>query len=170
MAIETNGGQDNKQYASNGKGNAALTLGIVGTALAAMNGGVLGGGLFGGTRAATTAEGVDACLVGYREYAADQIALQKQMCELAQRVAVNETANVYQNKLDDVRFANVDTRFATEQIINDLTLKLATCNVVKGKPMITELGSAVRIGENAVRTAPLGYSVPIVDSYSDCGC
>lgn len=167
MAISTESTQDNKQYASNGKGNAALTLGIIGTALGAMNNGILGGngsGLF-NTRATD-----NDCVVGFREYAADQIALQKQMCELAQRVAVNETANVYQNKLDDVRFANVDTRFATEQIINDLTLKLATCNVIKGKPMITELGSAVRLGEGVVRTTPVGYAAPILDTYDTCGC
>lgn len=166
MAISTEGA-DNKQYATNGKGNAALTLGIIGTALGAMNGGLFGGNGTGLFNARSTEND---CVVGYREYAADQMAMQRQYCELAQRVAVNETANVYQNKLDDVRFADVDKRFATEQIINDLTLKLATCNVIKGKPMITELGSAVHLNEGMLRTQPMGYAAPILDTFSDCGC
>lgn len=167
MAIDMNQeqGGGGQEYTSKGKGNAALTLGIVGTALAAMNGGVLGGGgLFGGNR------NTDACLVGYREYAADQMAMQRQYCELAQRVAINETANNYQNRISDIQFANVDNRFSTEQIINDLTLKLATCNVVKGKPMITEFGSPVRMSEGMLRTTPVGYTTPILDTFSDCGC
>lgn len=121
--------------ASRGVANAGLTTGIIGTVLGVMNNGGLGNIL--GASAST-----GACVVDKDTYYRDMINqinitnaqnmdTNNKICALQERVAKNEVANMYQNEITKIGFANVDNRFATEDIINEKNLDLAICKATK---------------------------------------
>jgi hypothetical protein len=156
MLVKDTAGND-VNVASSGKGNAALTLGIIGTALGAMAGGLggLGGSgtsVLGSTNAAAVAQDVVAAEfhptpVTEREYYHNTIDNMKEffnyaqgvcsrICDLEQRVAVDETAisknfefmdsqNEWQNKYYDEKFHYAD-------LLEQCRISDATCRCIKG--------------------------------------
>lgn len=127
-----------QSVASNGKANAGLTLGIIGTALGALGGNVLGGVL--GTGVDTAGE---ACVVSQKQFYETELAnrdrefanyqsLYHQICDLAQRVSVNETANAYQNMLNDKQFECVDKQMSWDRIATTYQIEAATCKKMDG--------------------------------------
>lgn len=127
--------------ATNTKANTALGIAIGAGVLAASNGtGGLLGNIFGGGNN-------DVCLVTKDQYYQERIQdiqannattnmLKDSICNLAQRVSVNETANAYEDRIVQMGFANVDNRFVFENILNEKNLSLAVCeatkNVIRG--------------------------------------
>lgn len=104
--------------------------------------------------------------------------LQLQLCALGERVAVNETANAYQNRITDIGFSNQDIRFGTERLITDYEIQAATCNVIRGNTMLRpeQIGDpyhGVRLGMGYPQPfcgAP-APSNPFVGGYDgECGC
>lgn len=144
MVKDISGGE--REIASRGVSNAALGLGIAGTALGILNGGLFG---LGGAPVAAAANGAAyangaGCLVDAHMYYRDLINqinvtnaqfsdVNNKICALGAQVAVNETANNYQNAISDIRFANVDNRFIVENVLNEKNLALATCHMVRGQ-------------------------------------
>lgn len=129
--------------ASNGKANAGLTTGIIGSALGVLNSGLLNGGtLFGGTNVNNQ------CVVTEKEYYNSKIADMKEffayaqgvsdrICNLEQRVAIDETAiaknfefmgaqNDWQNKFYDEKFRYAD-------LLEQCRISDATCKCIKGE-------------------------------------
>lgn len=85
----------------------------------------------------------DACNVHQTKYYEDRIQdikdnngtfmnIQKQLCDLNARISSVETTDYYQNEISKIGFADVDKRFAVENILNEKNLQLATCNMVRG--------------------------------------
>lgn len=165
--------------ASNGKANAGLTLGIIGTGLAALGGGLLNGGLFNATNTSATTP------VGEQKYYEDTIANMKEffayaqgvsdrICNLEQRVAVDETAisknfeymgsqNDWQNKFYDEKFRYAD-------LLEQCRISDATCKCIKGEVYASPsdiadpyIGSRLILGSRQVYPECSAYN-------SGCGC
>lgn len=128
--------------ATNGKANLGVTLGAVGTGL-----GLLGSGILNGTGLLGTGT-TNQCLVNEKEYYNSKIADMKEffvyaqgvsdrICNLEQRVAVDETAiaknfeymgaqNDWQNKFYDEKFRYAD-------LLEQCRISDATCKCIKGE-------------------------------------
>lgn len=120
-----------QSVASSAKGNAALSLGIIGTALGALGGNFLGGnagGLLGGT-------GTNDCLVNQREFFNYQLADQREMytnlmsvgdriCSLESRVAGDEISISKNFEIENMR-SNYENQLMKAYI------QAATCDFVK---------------------------------------
>lgn len=126
--------------ASNGKANAGLTLGIIGTSLAALSGGLANNFLSGNSN--------NDCLVSERKYYEDTIGNLKEffsyaqgvsdrICALEQRMAVDETSisknfdfmtasNDWQNKFFDEKMRYAD-------LLEKCRIEDATCKCIKGE-------------------------------------
>lgn len=161
----TNGEQD-FNAASNGKANAALTLGIIGTGLGALAGGLNGlgngVGLFGNGANTAAQNAIAAELyqspLSEKEYYNRTICNMKdffnyaqgvsdRICALEQRVAVDETSiaknfeienmrSAYENRIIQDQFGCVDTRFNTNDVLTDYKIKAATCDFVKASKFL----------------------------------
>lgn len=151
MAIEVKDiSGNNRLVHGRGVSGSALGLGIAGTALGVLNSGGLFG-LGGANRAAEMAV-IDNCFIDKDQYYQERIqdikdnnarftSIAYDICDLRSQIAVNTTANSYQNRITDIGFANVDNRFTTENIINNLNRQLAICeatkNVVRGEVFLS---------------------------------
>lgn len=156
-----------QSVASNGKANAGLTLGIIGTALGALGGGgILGNALGAGA-------GEDVCVVSQKQFYETELAnrdrefanyqsLYHQICDLAQRVSVNETANAYQNMLNDKQFECVDKQMSWDRIATTYQIEAATCKKMDGvlSLPLSALSNGFRANDNYLAT----YS-----NYNSCG-
>lgn len=193
MLVKTATGTEGEfNAASNGKANAGLTLGIIGTALGALAGGALNGnGLFGNN--------TNTCTVTEKEYYNNTISDMKEffnyaqgvsdrICALEQRVAIDETSiaknfeieqmrSYYEGKLIDQQFGCVDTRFNTNDVLTDYKIKAATCDFVKASKFLAPsqladpyTGSTLLLGSRQVYPyAVNGYCG--YNTYNDgCGC
>lgn len=140
MVKDTAGSEFNA--ATNGKANLGVTLGAVGTGL-----GLLGSGILNGTGLLGTGT-TNQCLVNEKEYYNSKIADMKEffayaqgvsdrICNLEQRVAVDETAiaknfeymgaqNDWQNKFYDEKFRYAD-------LLEQCRISDATCKCIKGE-------------------------------------
>lgn len=170
MVKDVNGTE--QAVASNGKANAGLTLGIIGTALGALGSSVLGGIV--GTEAA------NGCLVTEKQFYENELAsrdrefanfqnLQLQICNLAQRVSINETANAYQNMLNDKQFECVDKQMDWDRIATTYQIQSATCKKIDGTLSLplSALSNGFQANDNYLAT----YSVPYgINAYGSCGC
>ena len=167
MVKDVNGAD--QAVASNGKANAGLTLGIIGTAL-----GALGNGVFGNALGAAPVTDGDACVVSQKQFYETELAnrdrefanyqsLYHQICDLAQRVSVNETANAYQNMLNDKQFECVDKQMSWDRIATTYQIDAATCRKMDGvlSLPLSALSNGFRANDNYLAT----YS-----NYGGCGC
>ena len=138
-----------KEYATKGKANAALALGIIGTGLGALTGGNLSG-LFGGA-SGRQSECVDKDMFYQTTMAQNDkiwsvvadnlktqgetnLALCQRMGNMEASIAVANTANEYQNQIGAMRAA-YETQLLDAKFENALCK--ATCNVVRGVPMVS---------------------------------
>lgn len=141
MVKDTAGSEFNA--ATNGKANLGVTLGAVGTGL-----GLLGSGLLNGTGLFNTNGVAGQCVVSEKEYYNSKIDDMKEffvyaqgvsdrICNLEQRVAVDETAiaknfefmtaqNDWQNKFYDEKFRYAD-------LLEQCRISDATCKCIKGE-------------------------------------
>ena len=168
MAIEVKDDSgDINEVASNAKGNLGVTLGAVGAGLGLLGlvgaGGAMAsrGGVGGGSVEQDTPVSVfryfDDRMRDNDKVWALALDSEKRFSELSSRIAVNETANAYQNQMTAMGFANVAQRFETENVINDKNLQLAMCGTIKGDTYIpfNKLGMGVRGAEYGINTYPL---------------
>lgn len=141
MVKDTAGSEFNA--ATNGKANLGVALGATGVGLGLLNGGLLNGaGLLG------TGTVANQCLVTEKEYYTSKIADLKEffayaqgvsdrICNLEQRVAIDETAiaknfefmgaqNDWQNKFYDEKFRYAD-------LLEQCRISDATCKCIKGE-------------------------------------
>lgn len=162
--------------ATNGKANLGVALGAVGVGLGLMNGGLLSGtGLL--NTGVTAAE--KACLVTEKEYYNAKIADLKEffayaqgvsdrICNLEQRVAIDETAiaknfefmdaqNNWQNKFYDEKFRYAD-------LLEQCRISDATCKCIKGEVYASPetiadpyIGSRLVLGTRQVFPMDYGY-------------
>lgn len=117
---------DNR-YASNGKGNAALTTGIIGTAGVGLA--LLGGmnGLFGGNRAAyNCAEGIPQCsentfVTRYDLQKDQEIAAKDSEIALLKANTYNDQKNIEMYKYIDGRFQEFERELARQAVVNQKT-------------------------------------------------
>lgn len=143
MVKDTSGNEFNA--ASNGKANAGLTLGIIGTSLAALGGGLFNNGLLAN---GANNPAVNGCLLPEKQYYEDTIGNMKEffgyaqgvsdrICNLEQRVAVDETSiaknfefmaaqNDWQNKFFDEKMRYAD-------LLEQCRIDQATCKCIKGE-------------------------------------
>lgn len=126
------------ETATKGKTNAALTLGIIGTGLAALGGNLFNGsGLLGGNAAATVAlpeqKYYEDTICNLKEFFNYAQGVSDRICNLEQRVAVDETAIAWQNRLIDKEFACVDTRFMTNDQLMKYYVDSKTCKCIQGQ-------------------------------------
>ncbi len=167
MVKDVNGADVN--VASNGKANAGLTLGIIGTALGALGGNALN--ILGNA-------GENACTVTEKQFYENELAsrdrefanfqnLQLQICNLAQRVSINETANAYQNMLNDKQFECVDKQMGWDRIATGYQIDAATCRKMDGvlSLPLSALSNGFRSNDNFIAT----YNAPFCGGYSGCG-
>lgn len=177
---DVNGQEAN--VASNGKATAGLTLGIIGTTLGALGGNVLNG-VLGGNNAAAPTNG-SGCTISAEKYYTDTInqlniqnakdmAIQKEICELKSLIAVNTTANTYQNKLVEAGFANVDNQFKTERMVTTYQIGDATCDVIRGKKTldINQVSLPLYANNQMLMTrevAPVYAAQRTVDTFGGC--
>jgi hypothetical protein len=125
--------EDNKKYASNSKGNAALTTGIIGTAL----GGLLalggGGGLFGGGGVTAIAEKENADYVDVtKQYYQGQISNIREiqsMYEQLNNKIVDSSFALYKNQRDEkdallARISALETKQAVDAAIEPWRAKV----------------------------------------------
>lgn len=125
-----------KEYAGKGVGGAALGLGIAGTALGVLNGGL--GGILGGAGGAN-GNYVDKdmfyqTLIGTNEKQSEtSLALSNRLAGIEAAIAVNATANEYQNSISALR---ADYEARNMQLAMDLAICNATKNVVRGTNVI----------------------------------
>lgn len=158
--------------ASNSKANAGLTLGIIGTALSALGGTNILGNALGTTPVADTTGA--ACVVSQKQFYETELAnrdrefanyqsLYHQICDLAQRVSVNETANAYQNMLNEKQFECVDKQMGWDRIATTYQIDAATCRKIDGTLSLplSALSNGFRSNDNYLAT----YS-----NYGGCGC
>lgn len=143
MAINVKDSMGNTEnVSSNAKGNLGVALG--GTALGL---GVLNGG-FGNLLNGVGTNGNGGGTVNITKYYEDRIQdlkdisgqftdVRDAMCGLKERVAVNETANHYQNLMTAQAFGFVDTRFATERLVTDYEIGARTCDFLKATKVMT---------------------------------
>lgn len=168
MVKDVNGME--QSVASNGKANAGLTLGIIGTALSALGGGL--GGVLNGVSGVDVAG--DTCVVSQKQFYETELAnrdrefanyqsLYHQICDLAQRVSVNETANAYQNMLNYKQFECVDKQMSWDRIATTYQIDAATCRKMDGvlSLPLSALSNGFRANDNYLAT----YS-----NYGGCGC
>lgn len=156
---------------SNGKTTAALTLGIIGTGLAALGGGGLN--LLNG--------GGNECMVTEKEFYQTELAnrdrefqmfsnLNDKLCSLAQRVAVDETAIAWSDKLTQKNFECLDGKVDTTYLLSKLYTDSVTCNFMPAtKTLRPEQISDPYHGFNL----RLGYAAPNnygFDPYYNGGC
>lgn len=169
--------------ATNGKANLGVALGSVGVGLGLMNSGLLNGtGLL--NTGVPTAE--KACLVTEKEYYNAKIADLKEffvyaqgvsdrICNLEQRVAIDETAiaknfefmdaqNNWQNKFYDEKFRYAD-------LLEQCRISDATCKCIKGEVYASPetiadpyIGSRLVLGTRQVYPMDYGYF------NTGCGC
>lgn len=106
-----------------------------------------------------------------REFA-NYTSLNDKICALAQRVAVDETAIAYQNKLTDKQFECVDKQMGWDRIATTYQIDAATCDCVKGQKYISpsQMADPYLGAQNIISTRTVtpycGYS-----TFSDgCGC
>lgn len=127
--------------ASNGKANAALTTGVIGTTLGSL-------AFLGANGLGSVLGGNNQCVVAEKEYYTDTIANMKEfftyaqgvsdrICDLEQRVAVDETSiaknfefmaaqNEWQNKFFDEKMRYAD-------LLEQCRIDKATCKCIKGE-------------------------------------
>ena len=175
MVKDVNGADVN--VASNGKANAGLTLGIIGTALGALGGNALN--LLGNSDVA--------CTVSERQFYETELAnrdrefanfqnLQSQICDLAQRVSINETANAYQNMLNDKQFECVDKQMGWDRIATTYQIQAATCKKMDGvlSLPLSALSNGFQAQDNYLATYnvnPYNYNCGYgYNSFGGCGC
>lgn len=189
MVKDTAGNEFNA--ASNGKANAGLTLGIIGTGLAALGGGLFNNGLLGNNN-------LNECVVQEKQYYEDTIGNLKEfftyaqgvsdrICNLEQRVAVDETSiaknfdfmasqNEWQNKFFDEKMRYAD-------LLEQCRINEATCKCIKGEVYASPSDLAdPYVGRRMVLGS---YSTPLCGDYgygffnngcgwngwnSGCGC
>lgn len=181
MVKDTAGSEFNA--ATNGKANLGVALGSVGVGLGLMNSGLLNGtGLL--NTGVPTAE--KACLVTEKEYYNAKIADLKEffvyaqgvsdrICNLEQRVAIDETAiaknfefmdaqNNWQDKLYDEKFRYSD-------LLEQCRISDATCKCIKGEVYASPetiadpyIGSRLVLGTRQVYPMDYGYF------NTGCGC
>lgn len=107
-----------------------------------------------------------------REFA-NYTTLNDKICELAQRIFVDETAIAYQNKLFDKEFQCVDTRFATNDVLTNYKIQAATCDFVKAQHYLSpnQLADPYMGGRQIIATY---NNTPYCGDYSTwnsgCGC
>nr|DAT69570.1 MAG TPA: hypothetical protein [Caudoviricetes sp.]DAT69688.1 MAG TPA: hypothetical protein [Caudoviricetes sp.] len=165
--------------ASNGKANAGLTLGIIGTGLAALSGGLLNGGLFNAANVSATApiqeqKYYEDTIANMKEFFAYAQGVSDRICNLEQRVAVDETAisknfeymgsqNDWQNKFYDEKFRYAD-------LLEQCRISDATCKCIKGEVYASPsdiadpyIGSRLILGSRQVYPEYTAYN-------SGCGC
>jgi|GEM_PF-6910046 len=124
-----------QSVSSKGTVNAALTTGIIGTALGVLNGGagILNGGVLGST---ATGGITRECLVDkdmFYQTLISQINTQsdrdiqteRRFAGLEAAISVNSTANQYQNSI-------IRDQFEWERLLSEKNLALATCRCVQG--------------------------------------
>ena len=116
-------------YATNGKANAGLTTGIIGTALGAMNSGLLGG-IFGGNCGCGTAAYACSDNMVVNRYEATQ---QAKISELETEVKLRD-ANFYtlseMGKLRDYvdgRFSKVESEICDQKVYNAANTATVSC-------------------------------------------
>ena len=164
--------------ASNGKANAALTLGIIGSSLAALNGGLLNGnGLFGNNAATAPIQEqkyYEDTIANMKEFFAYAQGVSDRICSLEQRVAIDETAisknfeymgsqNDWQNKFYDEKFRYAD-------LLEQCRISDATCKCIKGEVYASPsdiadpyIGSRLVLGSRQVYPEYTTYN-------NGCGC
>lgn len=164
--------------ASNGKANAALTLGIIGTGLAALNGGLPNGnGLFGNNAATAPIQEqkyYEDTIANMKEFFAYAQGVSDRICNLEQRVAIDETAisknfeymgsqNDWQNKFYDEKFRYAD-------LLEQCRISDATCKCIKGEVYASPsdiadpyIGSRLILGSRQVYPEYTTYN-------NGCGC
>lgn len=164
MAVTVKGmSGENIELASKGTSNAALGLGIAGTALGVLNSGGLLSGLMGNNPVNGVVNGTigtDAsCVVSkdlfyntiiqqLNETAANNLSTERRLSGI--EAAVSQNAAVAQCNKDAIR-----REIEITQILGDKNLQLATCNMVRGQTMI----SPTQIGDSFVAPSR------IIDSY-----
>ena len=134
ITVKSADGLGTENVASNGKTNTALGLAIGALGTSLLSGGfngLLGGGLntgvgvgVGGECAVSKDQFYQTLIAQINEQSARDIAVERRFAGIEANVAVNSTANAYQNRA-------VDTRFESENIINNLNRQLAICQATK---------------------------------------
>ena len=137
MAIEVSGKNGSTEMAaSNGKANTALGLAIGGLGAAVLGGGLngfLGNGVAPVVNGGLTRE----CLVDKdtfygvllqqsNENATRDINTERRFANLEASIAVNSTANQYQNTI-------IQNQFEWERVLSEKNLALATCRCIQGQ-------------------------------------
>lgn len=163
-----------------------MTIGTIAGGLALLNQGGIGGIVGGGMN---TANAGTPCMVTEREFYCTELnnrdrefanynSLNEKICQLAQRVSVDETAIAYQNKLVDKEFACVDKQMGWDRLATTYQIEAATCNVVRGKPMLSPsqladpyVGTRLVLGSRQVPYCGGGYDNGCGGGYDNgCGC
>ena len=137
-------------------------LGLAGTiagGLALLNQGGLGV-LNGGA-----VNGAAPCMVTEREFYCTELnnrdrefanynSLNDKYCQLAQRLAVDETAIQYQNRMVDKQFECVDKQMAWDRIATTYQIDAATCGMIKGVNMLplNRIGDTFKADDNYLAT------------------
>lgn len=100
-----------------------------------------------------------------REFA-NYTSLNDKICELAQRVSVDETAIAYQNKLTDKQFECVDKQMGWDRIATTYQIDAKTCDFVKAKHYISpsQMADPYLGRQNILATYAPYYG------YNNCGC
>lgn len=199
MLVKTaTGGETEFNAASNGKANAGLALGIVGTSLGALASGILGAngtGLFNnnvnGTCVLSEKEYYTSTIDHMKDFFAYAQGVSDRICALEQRVAIDETSiaknfeienmrSAYENRLIQKQFDCVDTRFDTTNTLTDYKIEAATCDFVKANKFLAPsqladpyTGSTLLLGSRQVfpTYATYGCNNWGWNNWSgDCGC
>jgi hypothetical protein len=194
MAItvkDINGADHN--VSSKGLGGTALGLAIGALGVEALNGGLLTNGSSSSSSApvgqpVTQQEFFNEVLEDRDRQYANYIALHDEICDLKAQVAVNSTANTYQNMINDKQFACVDSKFDYTNLLTDYKISSATCNAIRGDLTLplSRLSNGFQATDNFLATystvpAPVAAPAPVsylnsgyngygVTGYSNSGC
>lgn len=147
MAIsvkDVNGAE--KKVASRGLGGTALGLSI-GALGSMLLGGNLGGILGGGETGVTQKEFYEMELLDRDREFTNYMALQQQICDLKSEIAVNSTANTYQNMMNN-------KQFEWDRIATTYQINAAVCDKVSGQLTIplNMLSNGFRTNDNYLAT------------------
>lgn len=147
----------------NGGEHSVASKGLAGTALG-LSIGALGSMLLGGG-AGNILGGETPCNVSQKEFYemellnrdrefANYMDLQQQICKLQSDIAVNTTANTYQNLLNDKQFECVDKQMAWDRIATTYQIQGAVCDKISGQLTlpISSLSNGFRANDNYLAT------------------
>ena len=154
----------------NGAERNVASRGMSGTALG-LSIGALGSMLLGGTNGFNgILGGSNECTVSQKDFYevelldrdrefANYMSLQQQICDLKAEVAVNSTANTYQNMLTDKQFKCVDKQMDWDRIATTYQIGAAVCDKIPGQLTLplSALSNGFKANDNYLATYNSGY-------------